>query len=305
MKNKSEIDRIIYVIRNLITKKKYIGQTYLKKYNKSYWGGGTHITDSVNFYGKENFTRDILMHYKDYKESNLAEIYCVKHLNTREPNGYNGTPGGDGNTNPSEETRKIISEKLKGKKKSPETITKRIATMNAKSDEEKAIICKNKSNGRKNMSSKAKKLQRQKQSESMKGKNRGKKSLKTRKKMSDTKKNMSDESKKIWKQKVSNTKRNWSDERKLQISKIYSDAKNNRTDEEKELWKQKMSNTKLNKSDIEKKLQYQKASVTKTTNRIKKIEDNLNKDNQILLTKLRNRLIEEKIYVRTIIFKIK
>lgn len=88
------------------------------RHNKHY---NTYLQNSWNKYGEENFEFVIIGEY-DNEEINKWEMYWIKTLNTKSPNGYNITPGGEnlsGEDNPfygkhhSEETKKILSDKHK------------------------------------------------------------------------------------------------------------------------------------------------------------------------------------------------
>lgn len=77
----------------------------------------------MNKYGNDNFLFEIIEECNS-EDLDEREIYWIKKLNTLEPDGYNITPGGKklfGKNNPfykkkhTEKTRKIISEKNKGK----------------------------------------------------------------------------------------------------------------------------------------------------------------------------------------------
>ena len=89
---------LIYVITDLINGMQYVGQTvnklkrrigHHKKYNESYLG------DAIRKYGWENFKVDILEECKAPEESDEREIFWIKQLNCKIPNGYNMTDGGN------------------------------------------------------------------------------------------------------------------------------------------------------------------------------------------------------------------
>lgn len=55
-----KIDRIIYIITNLINKYIYVGKD---KYNNSdYLGSGKYFKRALNKYGFENFKKEIICH---------------------------------------------------------------------------------------------------------------------------------------------------------------------------------------------------------------------------------------------------
>lgn len=76
---------------------------------------GVLINRAREKYGIEAFGFEILKECDD-KELDFWETYYIKELNTKAPNGYNLTDGGDGckGYSPSEETKKKMSEAHKG-----------------------------------------------------------------------------------------------------------------------------------------------------------------------------------------------
>ena len=95
----------IYKITNLITNLSYIGK---HKYSKNeldpkYLCSGIIIRKSIEKYGIENFSIDIVDTAESLEDLNEKEKYYISEYNTLSPNGYNLTLGGDGLSNPSEE----------------------------------------------------------------------------------------------------------------------------------------------------------------------------------------------------------
>lgn len=127
---------VIYKITCLVNGKGYVGQTRQKlevrirghKNCKVKRG----IDAAIRKYGFENFTVEVLeiCHVELLDE---REIFFIRELGTKAPNGYNLTDGGDGGSNPSEETRAKISTAHKGKKLTPETRAKLSAAHKGKS----------------------------------------------------------------------------------------------------------------------------------------------------------------------------
>lgn len=115
---------VIYKITCLVNGKGYVGQTRQKlevrirghKNCKVKRG----IDAAIRKYGFENFTVEVLeiCHVELLDE---REIFFIRELGTKAPNGYNLTDGGDGGSNPSEETRAKISASRKGIHHSEET----------------------------------------------------------------------------------------------------------------------------------------------------------------------------------------
>lgn len=111
---------IIYKITNLLNGKIYIGQTRQKlndrirqhKNCKKKCG----IDIAIQKYGIENFKIDVVEEVPVEMLSE-REIFWIAELNAKVPNGYNLTEGGEGGSgcSPSDETRKKISNSLKGR----------------------------------------------------------------------------------------------------------------------------------------------------------------------------------------------
>lgn len=121
---------IIYKITNNVNGKCYIGQTiktieqriYRHKYKSD--PNKMPISAAIKKYGFENFTVEVLLSCCcDQQELNDQELRLVNELNTWSPCGYN-LRAGDGKGSMSEETKKKIGDKHRGKKASPETIKK-------------------------------------------------------------------------------------------------------------------------------------------------------------------------------------
>ena len=113
----------IYIITNTLDGKIYIGKHTTNTLNDNYFGSGLHIKRAIKKYGKENFTKEILA-YTDTKDSlNQLEKYYIRKYKAQNPKiGYNLTAGGDGGYIPkTEDGKKRLSEKHKGKPRSEET----------------------------------------------------------------------------------------------------------------------------------------------------------------------------------------
>lgn len=140
---------VIYCVENNTNGKKYIGKRQVSPkafFGMDYWGGGQLIKKAIAKYGKENFSRFIIETCVDVEELDDREKYWIRTFNAKVPNGYNISDGGDnafdgywngkkqspeqiakrvakmtGEKHPyygkhrDEETKKKISEKLKGK----------------------------------------------------------------------------------------------------------------------------------------------------------------------------------------------
>ena len=140
----------IYLIKNIRNNKIYIGKrkcpnNKLPK-NDNYFGSGIILRKAFKKYGKENFTKEILVENIDsVEEINLLEQkFITSYESYKREIGYNRTMGGDGGETIkfftqkemeefseklkgrvwTEESKKKISDKLKGKKKTFEHIEK-------------------------------------------------------------------------------------------------------------------------------------------------------------------------------------
>lgn len=110
----------IYIIKNKINGKFYIGQTYktlierfwehCAKNNKCYY-----IRNAIQKYGKDNFSIDLLDITSSIEKANDLEIFYISKYNSTNRNiGYNICLGGRA-SNFSDETKKKISNKIKGR----------------------------------------------------------------------------------------------------------------------------------------------------------------------------------------------
>lgn len=132
----------IYCYTNKITGKKYVGQTCKSLAERAGRNGCHYIIkngafgNSIKKYGWESFVPEVLEDGLTLEEANEREQYWISELNTLVPNGYNLASGG---SNPevhestcekhrrfrhTEESRKKISESLKGVPKTEEHIEK-------------------------------------------------------------------------------------------------------------------------------------------------------------------------------------
>jgi group I intron endonuclease len=120
---------IIYKATNNITNKFYVGQTTqkLEKRIKEHIKESKLKTNrpfllSINKYGVDNFTFEMIDSANNLDELNDKEIYWIDFYNSVSPNGYNITGGGQGKKmKTTKELSKIISEGLKQSKKWQET----------------------------------------------------------------------------------------------------------------------------------------------------------------------------------------
>lgn len=102
--------------------KKYVGRTSKSidkrwrehiSYSTLCEGGAIH--GAIRKYGQDSFIHEILETINSPEVAVECEIKWVKALNTKVPNGYNLTSGGEGVFEPSDETREKLSKSKKGK----------------------------------------------------------------------------------------------------------------------------------------------------------------------------------------------
>lgn len=119
----------IYLITNSVNDKKYVGQTVQKL--KDRWGAhccksvikrGRPIALAIAKYGKEVFEIKEIDRADSIEEANKKEVYWTNFYNCFAPNGYSLKAGGRFYSHLSEETKKKISLRHKGKKLSIEQI---------------------------------------------------------------------------------------------------------------------------------------------------------------------------------------
>ena len=85
----------VYLTTNNVNGKKYVGMTNGNK--KDYMGSGVLIKQAFERYGKENFSKQILMECESEEELREAEEFFIAELNAvEEPSFYNLHEGGRG-----------------------------------------------------------------------------------------------------------------------------------------------------------------------------------------------------------------
>lgn len=129
---------IIYCRTNIVNGKKYIGRTTDEYKRQWAWNNlkssysGILINNARRKYGLSSFTYSVLSKCEadDKKELdemlNSLEMYYIEKYNTKAPNGYNLTDGGEG-VSGYKQTEDVIKkrvEKIKGRKRSKEWIEK-------------------------------------------------------------------------------------------------------------------------------------------------------------------------------------
>lgn len=98
---------LIYQTINLINGKTYIGQDSRNREN--YLGSGKALRNAIQKYGSRSFEKKILEICNSKEQLNTREIFWIKKLNSKFPNGYNLTDGGNGTLNLPEVARLKMS----------------------------------------------------------------------------------------------------------------------------------------------------------------------------------------------------
>jgi len=121
----------VYLATNCKNGKQYVGKTIHSLCNRKHAhekcaikGSKTAFHNAIRKYGFAEFTWEILVEENDTALLNNLEQAYIKKLNTKSPNGYNLTDGGDGLNNPSDVVRRKIGVAFRGKKLTPEHIEK-------------------------------------------------------------------------------------------------------------------------------------------------------------------------------------
>ena len=109
----------VYVHRNKINGKSYVGQTCQTPPEKRWGYNGCgykynqYFTNSIQKYGWDNFEHEIVKTNLTKEEADDLEKLLIQKLNSMAPNGYNLKEGGS-NGKMSEESKKKMSESAKG-----------------------------------------------------------------------------------------------------------------------------------------------------------------------------------------------
>lgn len=107
----------VYLITNIENKKQYVGITKFSIEERflQHTKKGFLLTEAIQKYGKENFSIELIEKVESAERTYELEIFYIQKYNTKVPNGYNLTDGGDGvfGWEVSEEYRKECSERVK------------------------------------------------------------------------------------------------------------------------------------------------------------------------------------------------
>jgi len=89
------MQHLIYITTNKVTGRSYVGYHSTKNIKDKYLGSGIMINRSIKKHKRKNFVREILevCTEENWKE---RESFWINEKNTKYPNGYNLTDGGEG-----------------------------------------------------------------------------------------------------------------------------------------------------------------------------------------------------------------
>lgn len=129
---------LIYIAKNLISGKCYIGQTtstleyrrYLHEHS-TLKGSKYYFHNALRLYGFESFEWSVLIDDLEDEELSHLEITLIRNRKTLYPNGYNMTEGGEGGRH-CQETRDRIGRLQKGRKRTTQEIEKMRASLKGK-----------------------------------------------------------------------------------------------------------------------------------------------------------------------------
>lgn len=107
------VSGIIYKTTNLINGKIYVG--IHTKGSESYLGSGVYLRRAIARCGSNNFHRETIATFSSHREAQILERKYILQLNSKSPNGYNLTDGGDGLINPCQEVRDRIGARSRGR----------------------------------------------------------------------------------------------------------------------------------------------------------------------------------------------
>jgi group I intron endonuclease len=133
----------VYLVKNLISNKLYLGKHSTDNLNDGYIGSGVLINKAIKKYGKENFQREIIQFYNTSKEAYKLELLLSKSVDIVDNHlFYNLKFGGDGcgpgeensfyGKHHSEETKQKISKANKGRKYEDIEFRKRLSNLRKK-----------------------------------------------------------------------------------------------------------------------------------------------------------------------------
>jgi group I intron endonuclease len=150
MRVKAQDSGCIYMYRCLVSGKAYIGQTRRRLQDRAWQhersaksGAQTRFYHAIRKHGINNMVLGIIEDNVPKEDLNQKEMFYIEKYDTYR-NGYNATAGGDSPSEFTEERRRKIGEKSKGRKLSEETKEKigRVHKGKTMTEETKAAISK-------------------------------------------------------------------------------------------------------------------------------------------------------------------
>jgi len=106
----------IYITKNLINNKIYIGQHKSSKYDSKYYGSGYALRSAIKKYGLSNFDNHIICMVKNKREADIMEKVYIRIFNScKRGVGYNIADGGQGGYlmgNKSDKEKQAIYQKM-------------------------------------------------------------------------------------------------------------------------------------------------------------------------------------------------
>jgi len=123
---------IIYETTNLINGKLYRGCHQTETLDDGYLGSGGAFTNAVKKYGKENFIRTVLLHCNSLDDMIQKESQYVDEQWVNDRNNYNLQTGGLSYGIPCTESKKKISDSLRGRRHTQESKDKMSLNSNRK-----------------------------------------------------------------------------------------------------------------------------------------------------------------------------
>jgi len=113
----------VYETTNAVNGKKYIGMHATNNIEDDYIGSGKLLKVAIKKYGKENFKKEILHVFDNFKDmAEMEKKLCNEDI-ANSPNYYNLKEGGEGGVY-SEDVKRKISKKAIGRKMPKESIKK-------------------------------------------------------------------------------------------------------------------------------------------------------------------------------------
>jgi group I intron endonuclease len=111
----------VYLVTNLVNKKRYVGITSrsVKERFTHHCTQGYYLTSSIKKHGRDCFSLELITTTSSKQTAAKYEILLIKKFNTKFPNGYNFSDGGQAPTH-TPEVRRKISESKRGVRCSPE-----------------------------------------------------------------------------------------------------------------------------------------------------------------------------------------